>query len=1034
MGPSRVHKWGEKDPRLTNKALELLMGVGAGWSLAGVALIYSAFMVVWRLTGVALGTLTREFGFRRVAMTGTFLTATGLILSAFARSPEALFVFFSLGCGLGSGLSCVGYLILAQYFQKHRGLANTCLMAGAGLGHFFSPLLIRFLQDKYGFVGATMILGAIILHGFVGATLFHPVEWHGRFTKMKKPLNDPDVVSTLLPNTRVPENGPTASTTQVKEYNWPTLFDSGYLQQYSSATSAVDLASLSCNSVAAQANEEATSSPGRPVNCMCTLWRNITRVLHSVINDIRILKHPSCFIIALGSTLIVNGEANFTVLVPFAVQATGHSPQTAAWCVICVSALSDFSWFHMRLCYMIGMATLSISIIVHCSDIICMTIIHKHDFWCAIGIFYGLNNLLMTEIVGLHNLTSMYGARNFLGALGLRDVSGSYTVSMWVLAGMILTSFVSCTNMIPNSPNPSTDKPNEPPFQDQLKASQDHNVGGSRTSVTEEYHLQERQQKPEMQQLQEVREEPEVQEGPQAPDGGWGWMVAIGAFLNMLVIPMLSPSFGILFSSQLLEWQASSTTVAIIYSSFMVMWKLTGVTVGSLCKEFGFRRVGMTGTLLTSTCLTLCTFATSPAVIFIFFSLGCGMGAGLSCVGFLNLAQYFDKHRGLANTFLTAGIGLGHFSSPLFIHYLQNEYGFKGATMILGALILHGFVGATLYQPVKWHLKYPQKKKTQPDLEGVSLLLPQTEKSENTNLEGARSNGSVSKMDENQWSVLVTQEHLRKVNRDRHMSQCSYTSMASSRVSSIRKSDVDLASLTSIGSLASLANIKFPDTDDPARSSPEKGSDSCMSEIWETIIRVLRSIISDVGTLRHPSYLIIALATMAIIGGQANFNMIVPFALQTEGHSLQTAAWYLSVAGICNFLTRLCLSPLSDFSWFNMRLVYLCAIFTMGTSIIVFTFQTEVVGQLVVMGVWGSALGSFHSLSNLQMTRIVGVQNLTSMFGVIRDASGSYTITMWVLSGMIFISFILWLFMPAAQAYDQHQRAKEAEEKVTPAV
>ncbi|XP_042222237.1 uncharacterized protein LOC121866535 [Homarus americanus] len=946
-------------------------------SSTSVALIYSAFMVVWRLTGVALGTLTREFGFRRVAMTGTFLTATGLILSAFARSPEALFVFFSLGCGLGSGLSCVGYLILAQYFQKHRGLANTCLMAGAGLGHFFSPLLIRFLQDKYGFVGATMILGAIILHGFVGATLFHPVEWHGRFTKMKKPLNDPDVVSTLLPNTRVPENGPTASTTQVKEYNWPTLFDSGYLQQVSR-------------------DQEGF--------------------------NIQVSIHPL------------------------------RLPWTWPACPVTPWPLRQTKKQHPRL-----------------ADLL---------FRCAIGIFYGLNNLLMTEIVGLHNLTSMYGARNFLGALGffsivpligLRDVSGSYTVSMWVLAGMILTSFVlwlfmpaaqaydnrhrvSCTNMIPNSPNPSTDKPNEPPFQDQLKASQDHNVGGSRTSVTEEYHLQERQQKPEMQQLQEVREEPEVQEGPQAPDGGWGWMVAIGAFLNMLVIPMLSPSFGILFSSQLLEWQASSTTVAIIYSSFMVMWKLTGVTVGSLCKEFGFRRVGMTGTLLTSTCLTLCTFATSPAVIFIFFSLGCGMGAGLSCVGFLNLAQYFDKHRGLANTFLTAGIGLGHFSSPLFIHYLQNEYGFKGATMILGALILHGFVGATLYQPVKWHLKYPQKKKTQPDLEGVSLLLPQTEKSENTNLEGARSNGSVSKMDENQWSVLVTQEHLRKVNRDRHMSQCSYTSMASSRVSSIRKSDVDLASLTSIGSLASLANIKFPDTDDPARSSPEKGSDSCMSEIWETIIRVLRSIISDVGTLRHPSYLIIALATMAIIGGQANFNMIVPFALQTEGHSLQTAAWYLSVAGICNFLTRLCLSPLSDFSWFNMRLVYLCAIFTMGTSIIVFTFQTEVVGQLVVMGVWGSALGSFHSLSNLQMTRIVGVQNLTSMFGarnfvmafgfftigpligVIRDASGSYTITMWVLSGMIFISFILWLFMPAAQAYDQHQRAKEAEEKVTPAV
>lgn len=37
---------------------------------------------------------------------------------------------------------------------------------------------------------------------------------------------------------------------------------------------------------------------------------------------------------------------------------------------------------------------------------------------CSLGIFYGLNNLLMTKIVGLHRLTSIYSARNFLGALG----------------------------------------------------------------------------------------------------------------------------------------------------------------------------------------------------------------------------------------------------------------------------------------------------------------------------------------------------------------------------------------------------------------------------------------------------------------------------------------------------------------------------------------------------------------------------------------------------------------------------------------
>lgn len=37
---------------------------------------------------------------------------------------------------------------------------------------------------------------------------------------------------------------------------------------------------------------------------------------------------------------------------------------------------------------------------------------------CAAGMFYGLNNLLMTRVVGLRCLISVYGARNLLGALG----------------------------------------------------------------------------------------------------------------------------------------------------------------------------------------------------------------------------------------------------------------------------------------------------------------------------------------------------------------------------------------------------------------------------------------------------------------------------------------------------------------------------------------------------------------------------------------------------------------------------------------
>lgn len=41
---------------------------------------------------------------------------------------------------------------------------------------------------------------------------------------------------------------------------------------------------------------------------------------------------------------------------------------------------------------------------------------------CSAGVFYGLNNLLMTEVVGLPLLTAVYSAKNLLGALGFFSV------------------------------------------------------------------------------------------------------------------------------------------------------------------------------------------------------------------------------------------------------------------------------------------------------------------------------------------------------------------------------------------------------------------------------------------------------------------------------------------------------------------------------------------------------------------------------------------------------------------------------------
>lgn len=48
---------------------------------------------------------------------------------------------------------------------------------------------------------------------------------------------------------------------------------------------------------------------------------------------------------------------------------------------------------------------------------------------------------------------------------------------------------------------------------------------------------------------------------------------------------------------------------------------------------------------------------------------------------------------------------MGQMILPIVVEYLLREYGFNGTILILAGLALHAFLGATLYQPVKWHFK-----------------------------------------------------------------------------------------------------------------------------------------------------------------------------------------------------------------------------------------------------------------------------------------------------------------------------------------
>ncbi|XP_076754966.1 monocarboxylic acid transporter silnoon isoform X2 [Xylocopa sonorina] len=121
--------------------------------------------------------LCQKYSCRSVVFIGGLFCALGLTLSYFATRLIHLFFTFGVLTGIGGGLSTTpGIILVSQYFDKHRALANGICVSGTAAGSFVFPLLIKILVEKFGFHGTILLLGGCMLHVCVSATLYRPLE------------------------------------------------------------------------------------------------------------------------------------------------------------------------------------------------------------------------------------------------------------------------------------------------------------------------------------------------------------------------------------------------------------------------------------------------------------------------------------------------------------------------------------------------------------------------------------------------------------------------------------------------------------------------------------------------------------------------------------------------------------------------------------------------------------------------------------------------------------------------------------------
>uniref|UniRef100_UPI00398F010A monocarboxylate transporter 13 n=1 Tax=Pristiophorus japonicus TaxID=55135 RepID=UPI00398F010A len=187
----------------------------------------------------------------------------------------------------------------------------------------------------------------------------------------------------------------------------------------------------------------------------------------------------------------------------------------------------------------------------------------------------------------------------------------------------------------------------------------------------------------------------------EAPDGGWGWMIVLAAFIQSALVFGVIRSFGVFFVAFVDYFSEASSTVSWITSMAVAVQQFSSPIASALSNYFGARAVVMLGGFIASVGLVFACLASTLAHLYLSIGLLSGFGWALVFTPTVAaVSRYFTKRRTLAMGLAFTGVGISSFAfCPLF-QYLLDEYTWRGALLIIAGMMLNLMVCGALIRPL----------------------------------------------------------------------------------------------------------------------------------------------------------------------------------------------------------------------------------------------------------------------------------------------------------------------------------------------
>ncbi|XP_029311787.1 monocarboxylate transporter 7-like [Cottoperca gobio] len=188
---------------------------------------------------------------------------------------------------------------------------------------------------------------------------------------------------------------------------------------------------------------------------------------------------------------------------------------------------------------------------------------------------------------------------------------------------------------------------------------------------------------------------------PEAPDGGWGWVVAMVFFVVEVFTYGTIKIFGIFLQDLMEEFGETNSRISWIVAICIFVMTFNGPLSSVMTNRFGYQFVVMTGGFLIASGTIATSFTSSINQMYITYGVVAGLGY---CLTFLPtvtiLAQYFTRRRSLVTAVASTGESLSMFALAPAFSVLKGHIGWRHTMAVIGALQGTIIIFGALLRPI----------------------------------------------------------------------------------------------------------------------------------------------------------------------------------------------------------------------------------------------------------------------------------------------------------------------------------------------